>query len=86
MRDAPGGRLTLSGYRDIADRGSAHLVARTFGNTLNALFAAHDDARLPAGRGGACRVRDLARHGLDLVARARVEHQDQRRAGGALRR
>ncbi|HLS48242.1 MAG TPA: ShlB/FhaC/HecB family hemolysin secretion/activation protein [Gemmatimonadales bacterium] len=41
VRDAPGGRFMLSGYRDMADA-DPFSPGRTFANSMNALFTAHD--------------------------------------------
>ena len=43
LRDAPGGSLALSGYRDIADVDPLS-PGHTLGNTLDAVFVAHDNA------------------------------------------
>jgi hypothetical protein len=74
VRDAPGGRLTLSGYRDIFDVdpfGSGRMI----GNTLNALFVAHDNADWVLAEGGAAGFETSLRTGLDLFLGARVERQ-----------
>src|SRR6185503_20484822 len=74
VRDAPGGRLTLSGYRDIFDV-DPFGSGRTIGNTLNALFAAHDNADYALAEGGAAAFETSLRPGLDLNVRAKVEHE-----------
>lgn len=74
IRDAPGGRLTLSGYRDLVDvdpLGSG----RTIGNTLNALFVAHDNADWALAEGGTVAFETSLRTGLDLFVSGRVERQ-----------
>ena len=74
VRDAPGGRLTLSGYRDIFDV-DPFSSGRTIGNTLNALFVAHDNADWVLAEGGAAGFETSLRTGLDLFLGARVERQ-----------
>jgi hypothetical protein len=74
VRDAPGGRLTLSGYRDIADV-DPFGSGRTIGNSLNALFAAHDNADWGLAEGGMAGYETSLRAGLDLFLDVRVERQ-----------
>jgi hypothetical protein len=74
IRDAPGSKLTLSGYRDIDDLdplGSALGV----GNTVNALVAAHDNADWVLVEGGLVELLTPVGPGLDLSVGARVERQ-----------
>ena len=65
VRDAPGGRLTVSGYRDVVEVDPFSL-GRTLGNTLNALFVAHDNADYALAEGGAATFETSLRPGLDL--------------------
>jgi hypothetical protein len=74
VRDAPGGRLTLSGYRDVIDI-DPFGSGRTIGNTLNALFVAHDNADWALAEGGTASYETSLRTGLDLFLSARVERQ-----------
>jgi hypothetical protein len=74
VRDAPGGRLTLSGYRQVADV-DPFGAGRTIGNSLNALFVAHDNADWVLAEGGMAGYETSLRTGLDLFLGARVEHQ-----------
>jgi hypothetical protein len=74
VRDAPGGRLTLSGYRDVVDV-DPFGSGRTIGNSLNALFVAHDDADWMLAEGGMAGYETSLRTGLDLFLTARVERQ-----------
>ncbi len=74
VRDAPGGRLTLSGYRDVADV-DPFGSGRTIGNSLNALFVAHDNADWAVVEGGTASYETSLRTGLDLFLSARVERQ-----------
>jgi hypothetical protein len=75
IRDAPGARLTLSGYRDIADLDPL-TSSLGFGNTLNALFAAHDGGDYLLVEGGLFRVETSLGTGVDMEVTARVEHQE----------
>ena len=75
IRDAPGARLTLSGYRDIADLDPL-TSSLGFGNTLNALFAAHDGGDYLLAEGGLFRVETSLGTGVDMEVSARVEHQE----------
>jgi hypothetical protein len=74
VRDAPGGRFTLSGYRDIVDV-DPFGSGRTIGNSLNALFVAHDNADWALAEGGMAGYETSLRTGLDLFLSARVERQ-----------
>jgi hypothetical protein len=74
VRDAPGGRLTLSGYRDVTDV-DPFSPGRTLGNTLNAIFVAHDDADYMLAVGGAVGFETSLRTGLDLIVSGRVERE-----------
>lgn len=74
VRDAPSGRWTVGGYRDILDV-DPFSAGHTLGNTLNALFAAHDDADYLLAEGGAVRFEASIQSGLDLAAEARVERE-----------
>jgi len=67
IRDAPGARLTLSGYRDVADLDPL-TSSLGFGNTLNALFAAHDGGDYLLAEGGSFRVETSLGTGVDLAA------------------
>jgi hypothetical protein len=74
VRDAPGGRFSLSGYRDVVDV-DPFSSGRTIGNALDALFAAHDDADYALAQGGAVAFETSLRTGLDLTLGARVERE-----------
>ena len=75
IRDAPGARLTFSGYRDISDLDPLS-SSLGFGNTLNALFAAHDGGDYLLAEGGSFKVETAVKTGVDLAVSARVEHQE----------
>lgn len=51
LRDAPGGRLALSGYREISDL-DPFAPGHGFGNSLDALFAGHDNGDYSLAHGG----------------------------------
>jgi hypothetical protein len=74
LRDAPGGRISLSGYREIS---SVDPLApgHGIGNTLNALFAAHDNGDYALAQGAAVGFETSLGTGLDLGAGAQVERQ-----------
>jgi hypothetical protein len=74
VRDAPDGRLILSGYRDIVNV-DPFAPAPGFGNTLNGLFAAHDDGDYALAQGGSATYETSLRTGLELAAGARYERQ-----------
>lgn len=74
VRDAPGGKLTLSSYRDIDDLDPL-ASALGVGNTLDALFVAHDNADWVLVEGGVVELLTAVGRGLDLSVSARVERQ-----------
>jgi hypothetical protein len=74
VRDAPSGRWTVGGYRDIVDA-DALSPGHSLGNTLNALFAAHDDGDYFLAEGGAVGFEASIESGLDVVAGVRVERE-----------
>jgi hypothetical protein len=75
IRDAPSARVTVSGYRDITDLDPLG-SALGFGNTLNALFAAHDGGDYLLAEGGVLRVERSLGTGLELAVGARVEREE----------
>jgi hypothetical protein len=74
LRDAPGGRLALSGYRDVVGV-DPFSPGHGFGNTLNALFVAHDDADYAVVEGASLRYETSLSPALDLGAGARIEQE-----------
>jgi hemolysin secretion/activation protein ShlB/FhaC/HecB len=74
VRDAPSGRWALGGYRDIVDA-DPFSRGHSLGNTLNALFAAHDDGDYFLAEGGAIGFEASIESGLDVVAGVRVERE-----------
>lgn len=74
VRDAPAGRLALSGYREIADV-DPFSTAHNLANTANALFVGHDGAdyyRAQGGRVGFTRILSVS---TDLHVDAMVERE-----------
>jgi Haemolysin secretion/activation protein ShlB/FhaC/HecB len=74
VRDAPGGRWSIGGYRDIVGI-DPFSRGHTLGNTLDALFVAHDDADYLLAEGGAVGFTTSLSTGLDLEAGLRVEQE-----------
>jgi hypothetical protein len=74
VRDAPEGRFALGGYRDVTGVDPLS-PGHTAGNTLDALFLAHDDADYLLVEGGAASFETSLRPGLDLALSARVEKE-----------
>ncbi|HTC25241.1 MAG TPA: ShlB/FhaC/HecB family hemolysin secretion/activation protein [Gemmatimonadales bacterium] len=74
IRDAPGGRLRISGYREVA---SVDPLGRgpSVGNTLNAIFAAHDDADYALVTGGSASFETSVGIGWELSVSGRVERE-----------
>ncbi len=74
IRDAPDGRLVLSGYRDVANV-DPFAPAPGFGNTFDALFAAHDNGDYALVRGAGASYEASIKTGLELAVGARYERQ-----------
>jgi hypothetical protein len=74
IRDAPGGRFRLSGYREVA---SVDPIGRgpSVANTLNAIFAAHDDADYALVTGGSASFETSVGVGWELTVSGRVEQE-----------
>jgi hypothetical protein len=72
IRDAPGGRWTLAGYRDLRET-DPFSQGQSLGNSFNAIFTAHDDADYYLAQGGSVGFEHSLRRGLDLTLGARVE-------------
>jgi hypothetical protein len=75
IRDAPGARVTLGGYRDVTDLDPLG-SSLGFGNTWNALFAAHDNSDYLLAQGGSLRVETSIGTGLELALSARMEREE----------
>ena len=74
LRDAPAGRLTVSGYRDVVNA-DPFAPAPGFGNSLNALFVAHDDGDYALIHGGSAQYETSLATGLELAVGGRYERQ-----------
>jgi hypothetical protein len=66
------GRLALSGYHDIADL-DPFSPGRSVGNTVNGLFAGHDNGDYALAGGGSASFEMPIRPGMDLLVTGRVE-------------
>jgi hypothetical protein len=74
VRDAPTGRFAVSGYRDVVDVDPIS-PGQTVGNTLDAVFAAHDNADYMLVTGGSASFATPLVTGWELGVSARVEEQ-----------
>jgi hypothetical protein len=74
VRDAPDGRLTVSGYRDVVNV-DPFAPAPGLGNTLNALFVSHDNGDYALVHGGSAVYETSLGTGLELAVGARYERQ-----------
>jgi len=72
LGNVAGGRLGLSGYHDIADL-DPFSPGRTVGNTVNGLFAAHDNGDYALAGGGSASFEMPIRKGVELILLGRVE-------------
>ena len=79
VRDAPSGRWTLAGYRDLATA-DPFLRPKAVGNSVNALFTTHDEADYLLAQGGSLTYEASLGVGLDLSLVARVEDHSSVRA------
>jgi hypothetical protein len=66
------GRLALSGYHDIADL-DPFSSGRSVTNTVNGLFAGHDNGDYALAQGGSARFEMPIRAGIELILIGRVE-------------
>jgi len=74
IRDAPGGRWTLAGYRDLPPA-DVFLKPRGLANSINAAITTHDEADYLLAMGGALSYETSLSTGLDLTLTGRVEDQ-----------
>ncbi|HVX87660.1 MAG TPA: ShlB/FhaC/HecB family hemolysin secretion/activation protein [Gemmatimonadales bacterium] len=74
IRDAPSGRWTFAGYRDLATVDPFVRIG-AFANSLNALFTTHDEADYLLVQGGSITRETSPGLGVDLTLAARVEDQ-----------
>ena len=65
LRDAPGGRLQISGYREISNF-DPFAPGHGFSNTLDALFAGHDNGDYSLVHGGSIGFETSLATGLDI--------------------
>ena len=72
LLSAGDGLLVFTGYHDISDL-DPFSPGRTIGNTLNGLFAGHDNGDYALSRGGGIRFEQPLRAGLELLLAGRVE-------------
>jgi hypothetical protein len=74
VRDAPGGLLTISGFREVRELDP---FSRNFaiGNSLNALFVAHDNADYYLAEGGGVGFEQSVARGVELTIAGRLERQ-----------
>lgn len=79
VHDAPGWRLAVSGYHEVAAL-DPFSPGRSFGNTFNALFAGHDNGDYALARGGSAMLETSIGTGIDLILGARLERQSSVRA------
>ena len=75
IRESPGGRWTLSGYREVAAvKGGAEVGA--LANSVNAFLTGHDDAEYLQATGGAIRHERSLGYGTELALDLSVEEHD----------
>ena len=75
LRDALGGRLAISGYREISAL-DPFAPGHGFGNTLNGIFAAHDDGDYSLVQGGSLGYQTSLATGLDFGVGAAVQREE----------
>lgn len=73
LLNAGPGLLVLTGYRDISDL-DPFSPGRTVANTLNGLFAGHDNGDYALSRGAGLQLEKPLKPGLELILSGRVEH------------
>jgi hypothetical protein len=74
VREAPSGRWRIQAYRAI-DEVEPFFKVNTFGNSLNGVFAAHDDADYYLAQGGSVGYETSVGRGIELKLQARAEDQ-----------
>ena len=75
LRDAPGGRFAISGYREIFDL-DPYTPGHGVGNTLAALFAGHDNSDYSLVHGGSVGYETSLATGLDLDVGASLQKEE----------
>lgn len=74
VRNAPSGRWRLDAYVAMAEA-EPFFKVNTFGNTLNGVFAAHDDADYYLAQGGRIGYETSLARGVELALQLRAEDQ-----------
>jgi hypothetical protein len=74
IRDAPGGQLRVIGYHDVVNVDPI-AVGPSYGNTFNAIFAAHDDADYALATGGSITFETSVGVGWEVIASGRIERE-----------
>jgi len=74
IRDAPGGKVTLSGYRDVGEVDRFFRIG-TLGNSVNAMFTSHDYADYYLATGGSLQYETSLSRVLQLTVFGRLEDQ-----------
>jgi hypothetical protein len=74
IRDAPGWSMAISGYHDVEDV-DPFASSRSFSNTLNGLFAGHDNGDYAMADGGSISLELPIGSAADLRLSTRVERQ-----------
>lgn len=74
VREAPSGRWTFSGYREVAPVDQV-FAPKLLGNSINALLAAHDDADWMLAEGGSARYEASAGPGGEVALDVGVERE-----------
>ncbi len=74
VREAPGARWTLAGWRDLRSN-DPFARAHALGNSLNAMFAAHDDADYHLGHGVRLTREGSLGTGVELTTTLLLEHE-----------
>jgi hypothetical protein len=75
MHQSLASRLVLSGYYDVIDL-DPFSTGRTIANTVNAIFAGHDNGDYALARGGSATWEGPVGKRLELVLGTRIEHHD----------
>jgi hypothetical protein len=74
VREAPGARWTLRGYREL-NAADPFVHPTSLGNSLNAIFTAHDDADYHLAMGGKLMREESVGLGLELTTSVKVEEE-----------
>ncbi|HEY7683885.1 MAG TPA: hypothetical protein VH879_14660 [Gemmatimonadales bacterium] len=74
VREAPGARWSLSGYRDLRSN-DPFALGNGFGNSLNAVFTGHDDADYHLAHGARLTREGSLGPGIELTTALVLEHE-----------